>query len=288
VVAGSLNYDLLTYVEHLPRAGEALPVREMRRDLGGKGFNQAVALRRLGAEVRMVGAVGSDGFGDEFLDRLDGLGIDRSRVLRVAGPTGLAVPVVAEGGENWIVVALGANLELRPDQLAGLELAGSDALLLQGELRPETNFWLAGIARAAGVTVVLNAGPAALELEPVIALSDLVVANQVEAAGLGGARRLLQLGAGQVVVTRGAEGAELSGPVAAQVSPPSVQAIDTVGAGDAFVAALAFRLADGWPLVRAAEWATCAGALACKVRGTSESMPGRAEVDALAGAGAGS
>ena len=91
VVAGSLNYDLLTYVARLPRAGEAMPAREMRRDLGGKGFNQAVALRRLGAEVRMVGAVGSDPFGASFGDRLDELRIDRRWVLPVGAPTGLAV-----------------------------------------------------------------------------------------------------------------------------------------------------------------------------------------------------
>jgi ribokinase len=229
LVAGSLNYDLVTYVERLPAPGEALPARDMRRDLGGKGFNQAVALRRLGAEVEMVGAVGRDSFGDEFLQRLDQLGIGRRWVVRSATPTGLAIPVVADSGENWIVVALGANLELRPGELAGLGTGGRDALLLQGELHPQTNRWLAGAARTGGVPVILNAGPAAPELEMVIGLADLVVVNQREAAALGGAARILELGAGQVIVTMGADGAEMAGPVMGHVAAPRVDAIDTVG-----------------------------------------------------------
>jgi ribokinase len=284
LVAGSLNYDLVTYVGRLPVPGEALPAREMRRDLGGKGFNQAVALRRLGAEVEMVGAVGPDSFGDEFLGRLDQLGIGRRWVVRSTMPTGLAVPVVADDGENWIVVALGANLELRPGDLAALDLGDREALLLQGELRPETNRWLAGAARAAGVSVLLNAGPATPELEPVIGLSDLVVVNQTESETLGGAARILELGAGQVVMTVGADGAELRGRVTGHVPAPRVEAIDTVGAGDAFVAALATAVAESRPLQAAAAWAACAGALASTVRGTSRAMPDRAAVDALAAA----
>src|SRR5581483_9152776 len=133
-VAGSLNYDLVAAVPHLPRAGEAVHATSVSRVPGGKGFNQAVAARRLGADVVMAGAVGHDGFGDEFVALLDQLGIDRRHVVRSAAPTGLAVPMVDERGENAIVVALGANAE--PIEVADGFFDGADAVLLQGELAP--------------------------------------------------------------------------------------------------------------------------------------------------------
>jgi ribokinase len=271
-VAGSLNYDLMAYVEHLPRPGEAVQAREIRRVPGGKGFNQAVAARRLGAAVEMVGAVGADHFGRQFQDQLDELGIGRSSVLQLEAPTGLAVPIVDDRGENSIVVALGANEELLPDMLDQAAL-GADAVLVQGELRPDTTLRALQVAR--GVKV-LNAAPASLELSQAVRLAHVVVVNEVEAADMGGTERLAALGAGAVVVTLGARGAMIDNTV---LPAPRVRAVDTTGAGDAFCAALAVGLAEGLELEAAVAWANRAGAAACLKPGTSEAMPTRAEVD---------
>jgi ribokinase len=271
-VAGSLNYDLMAYVEHLPRPGEAVQAREIRRVPGGKGFNQAVAARRLGAAVEMVGAVGTDDFGRQLQDRLDELGIGRSHVLELEAPTGLAVPIVDDRGENSIVVALGANEELLPDMLEEAALR-ADAVLVQGELRPDTT--LRALQVAGGVKV-LNAAPANLELSHAVGLAHVVVVNELEAADMGGTERLAALGAGAVVVTLGARGALIDNTL---LPAPRVRAVDTTGAGDAFCAALAVGLAEGLELEAAVAWANRAGAAACLRQGTSEAMPTRAEID---------
>lgn len=275
VVAGSLNTDLAAFLPRLPRPGEAIHAREVRRDPGGRGFNQAVAARRLGAEVRMLGAVGDDPFGLEFERRLDQLQIGRRGVRRVEAPTGLAVPMVTEGGENATVVSLGANLELRPEHLTRTALRG-DVLLLQGELRPETT--IAAAERFQGL-VVLNAAPASFDLSPAVAHAGVVVVNELEAADMGGSDRLLGLGAGAVVVTLGRRGAMVDNTV---VPAPRVVAVDSTGADDAFCAALGVALGEGRPLMDAIAWAVRAGAAACMRPGSSDSMPTRDEVDALA------
>jgi ribokinase len=280
VVAGSLNYDLIAYVPHLPRPGEAVHALEMRPDLGGKGFNQAVAARRLGAEVEMVGAVGSDTFGEKFLERLAELGIGRRHVARLAGPTGLAVPVVADGGENFIVVGPGANLALHPDALDTATFTGADLLLVQGELRPETTLRAAQLARTANAQVILNAAPASHELTPLVPMADVVAVNQVEAGALGGPEGLLALGARAVVVTLGPDGAARY-PGGWIQPAPRVDAVDTTGAGDAFCAALGVALAEGVALESAIAWAVAAGTAACLRQGTSTAMPDKAEVDRL-------
>lgn len=274
-VVGSLNYDLMTYVDRLPRPGEAVHAREVRRVLGGKGFNQAVAAHRLGAAVEMIGAIGGDEFGREFEVALDELGIGRGGVLRTATPTGMAVPIVDQTGENSIVVALGANLALLPDMLDGL-VPPADVVLVQGEMRPDTT---RRALELAGALKLLNAAPASFELSPAVALADVVVVNEVEAADMGGADRLRGLGAGAVVVTLGPRGAMLDNTI---VPAPRVQAVDTTGAGDAFCAALAVALAEGRELEAAVRWANRAGAAACRRPGTSAAMPTRAEVEALA------
>ena len=283
LVAGSLNMDLAFDVPHLPRAGEAVHADRLRRDLGGKGFNQAVAIRRLGAEVAMVGAVGEDAFGYQFLDRLGELGINRDGVRQIAGAaTGTAVPVVDRAGANFIVVAMGANLDPSVGEIPEALWAGIDILLLQGELAPEVTLRLAAGARTRGVPFLLNLAPADPRLEPAVAGAAVVVVNEVEAADLVGAARLLKLGAGSVVVTLGPAGAEIhvSGEVA-RVTSPRLQAVDSTGAGDAFCAALAVQLAANTPLPEAVRWACAAGAAACLKPGTSGSMPDRAEVEAL-------
>jgi ribokinase len=273
-VAGSLNYDLMAYVPHLPRPGEAVHARELRRSLGGKGFNQAVAARRLGAEVELLGALGCDAFGAEFEARLAELGVGRRGVRRLDTPTGIAIPVVDQGGENTIVVALGANLGLLPDMLDPALLA-ADAVLVQGELRAETSRRALELGRG---LKILNIAPASPELAESVPLADVVVVNEGEAADMGGPERLRSLGAGAVVVTLGARGAMAGSTL---VPAPRVDAVDTTGAGDAFCAALAVALAEGRELEAAVAWANRAGAAACLVPGTSAAMPTRTEVEAV-------
>jgi ribokinase len=273
-VTGSLNYDLMAYVDHLPRPGEAVHAHEVRAVLGGKGFNQAVAARRLGAAVEMVGAVGPDEFGREFEARLDELGIGRGGVRRLQARTGMAVPIVDRQGENSIVVALGANLALLPDMLDALPPA--DVLLVQGELRPETTAH--ALELGGGRCRLLNLAPASAELLAAVPLADVVIVNEVEAEDLGGPDLLRELGAGAVVVTLGARGAMVDGRV---LPTPRVRAVDTTGAGDAFCGALAVALAEGRTLEDAVLWANRAGAAACLRAGTSEAMPTRAEVERL-------
>jgi ribokinase len=281
LVAGSLVLDLMAYVERLPKPGEVVHATRLLRSLGGKGFNQAVALRRLGAEVAMAGAVGEDAIGDDFLARLDELGIERSRLLRLPEPTGLAMPVVDRAGENLIVAAPGANLAVPPELADGLDWRGVSSLLLQGELAPDANLAFARGAAASGVPVLLNAAPASAHLEPVVGLAATVVVNEGEAEAMGGPERLLALGARSVVVTLGAAGASLHGAAAGRVPAPAIEPFDTTGAGDAFAAALALALAEGREPLEAAAWAAAAGAAACTKEGTSAAMPSRAEVDEL-------
>ncbi len=282
-VAGSLNYDLTFYLAQRPRFGESVLARDLQRDLGGKGFNQAVALRRLGAEVEMVGAVGDDPFGSEFERRLDELGIGRQGVIRVQAPTGIAAPMVDESGENEnaIVVALGANRVIEPAQLRAESFAGTAAVLLQGELRPDTTLEAARLARAAGALVAFNIAPAEPGFEHVVKAADVVIVNRGEAAFFGGPASLLAMGARSVVVTLGAEGAELHGARAARVPAPKVEVVDTTGAGDAFSAAYVTALVEGRAPEAALRFGVAAGAAAVTRAGTSRAMPERSLVEEI-------
>jgi ribokinase len=272
-VAGSLNQDLFCYVDHLPRRGETLASLDVHRELGGKGFNQAVALRRLGAEVEMVGAVGTDEVGRAFEARLDELGIGRRLLRRLTTPTGLAMITVDGEGDNTIVLAPGANVALAPEMLD--ELPEADGIMVQGELRPGTTIRALELARG---TRSVNPAPASLELGPAIPLADVVVANEGEAADMGGADRMQGMGAGAVVITLGSRGALVDNTL---VPAPRIEVVDSTGAGDAFCAALTLALVEGRELEEAMAFANRAGAAACLRQGTSEAMPTRAEVDAV-------
>lgn len=273
-VAGSLNQDLFAYVSRLPRPGETLHAVRTTRQLGGKGYNQAVALRRLGSEVEIAGAIGTDTVADAFERALDAIGIGRTHLRRLEGSTGLALITVDDGGENTIVLDPGANLKLLPEMLGALE-PEPEAILVQGELRPETTIRALELA---GGLKVLNPAPASFDLSPAVALADVVVVNEVEAADMGGTDRMRGLGAGVVVVTLGPRGAMVDNTL---VPAPRITAVDSTGAGDAFCAALTLALVEDRPVDEAVAWANRAGAAACLRPGTSEAMPSRADVEAL-------
>ena len=257
-VVGSINLDLVARVERLPRPGETVSGAELRRFPGGKGANQAVAAARLGARVRMVGAVGEDAFADEALAGLRAAGVELE--LERRGATGVALIFVDAAGENEIVVAPGANALLTPREVGG-------AVLCQLEVRDEV---IAAAARSASF-LALNAAPARpIELEP-----DLLVVNRLE-------REVVSRGR-LVAVTFGAEGAALyeGGVEVARASPPPVDAVDGTAAGDAFTACLVVSLLEGRPRDEALRRACAAGALAASRIGAQPSLPTAAEVDGI-------
>lgn len=274
-VVGSINLDLVATAAHLPRPGETVTGARLARHPGGKGANQALAARRLGAVVRMIGAVGDDAMADEALALLRGDGVDLSGlVIDQNEPTGVALLAVDPAGENQIVVASGANGAIRPAQLPARI---DDALILQLEIPLETV--MAALARAGGFTVV-NLAPAGPVPPALFERAGLLVVNDLEGAFYGQA---LHAGRGLVAVTHGARGATLyrDGREIAQVPPPKVTPVDTTGAGDAFVAALAVALLEGQAEKRALAFACAAGALTATRAGAQPSLPRRTEVDAL-------
>jgi len=269
VVVGSVNLDLVARVPRLPEPGETLAAHELRRVPGGKGANQALAARRLGAEVALIAAVGTDPAAAEALALLRADGVDLSGVTAHPElPTGHALVTVDDGGETTIVVVAGAN-----DVVAAGELGHADAVLTVLEV-PDLVV-AAAAARATGM-FVLNAAPARPVPPEVLARADLVVVNRAEYAELEGLDA-----AAAVAVTLGGEGAELrrGGTVVARATPPPTTVVDGTGAGDCFTAALTVALLDGRSDEDALRYACAAGALAVSRPGAQPALPWAAELE---------
>ena len=266
-VVGSINLDLVARSERLPRPGETLTDATFGRIPGGKGANQALAAARLGAEVRLIGAVGEDPFADEALALLREGGVDLDAVRTVAEPTGVALIIVGADGENEIVVAPGANRATE----AG-ELGHADAVLCQLEIPVAT---VAAAGRQARF-FCLNAAPARALPAEVLAEVDLLVVNRYELESVGPYD-------GLTAVTLGSEGAVLleGGKEVTRAEPPSVDAVDGTGAGDAFSACLLVSVLEGRPPEEALRRACAAGALAASRPGAQPSLPTADEVDAI-------
>jgi ribokinase len=275
VVVGSVNLDLSATVARLPEPGETITGASLSRFPGGKGANQALAARRLGADVQLVGCVGDDSAADEALALLREGGVDLSHLQVLPdSPTGIALICVAPSGENQIVVAPGANAAM--DQGA-LMLGSADALICQLEIPADV------IARAAAEFegfFCANLAPAKEIDATVLQRADLVIVNETEAAWYG---ETLEACGGLVAITYGARGASLrkGGTLIAEATPPEVAAVDTVGAGDAFTAALTIALVEGEDASDALRFACAAGAAAATRAGAQPSLPTRAEVEAL-------
>jgi ribokinase len=296
-VAGSLNMDLVVRSPRIPRPGETIIGGEYRHVPGGKGANQAVAAARLGAQVAMVGRLGRDAFGDQLRNNLAAGGVDTSFVVQDAGiATGVALIVVDDAGQNSIVVAPGANMRLSPADIdaAAQAIAGADALLLQLESPLDAVIRAAEVAHDHGVTVILNPAPARPLPPHLLALVDVLIPNESEAALLTGlpvdsqseaeeaAAALLHLGTGAAVLTLGARGALLAREGHCQIATAfPVQPLDTTAAGDAFVAGFAVALAEGATMGDAVRWGNAAGALATTQHGAQPSLPSRAAVEQL-------
>ncbi|MEU5438414.1 ribokinase [Streptomyces sp. NPDC020719] len=291
-VLGSTNMDLVAYVSAAPRRGETVTGHDFRTIPGGKGANQAVAAARAGGDVAMIGAVGTDDFGPRLRAALDGAGVDTDLLRTTEGPSGTAHIVVDAAGANAIVVIPGANgsvSHLGPGDEA--EIASAELLLLQLELPMDTVVEGAKAARRHGVRTVLTPSPVQPLPTELLAATDLLVANEHEATSLTHAedpkaavRALLDL-VPEAVVTLGARGslyaARGQDPVA--VAAPEVTPVDTTGAGDTFVGALAVALGEGRAMPDALAWASAAAALSVQRVGAVTSMPYRAEIDKAAG-----
>jgi len=286
--------DLVTRVSRLPQRGETISGSRFDTFLGGKGLNQTVAARRMGASVALVARIGGDEFGQRIRHTLADEGVDAAHVATNAEQaTGTAHIVVEDGtGDNTIVVVPGANGALvvnDVDQAAAL-VKFARVLLLQLEVPLPTVLHAAQIAHAAGVHVVLTPAPAQPLPPDLLRCVDVLLPNQVEIGQLldqqieplDGARALIAQGCGAVVVTLGAQGALLvTADHAQQIQPFAVKVVDTVAAGDAFAGALATLLAEGRSLEDAVRYAGAAGALAVTKAGALPSLPQRADVEQL-------
>lgn len=293
VVFGSLNIDLVARVPVLPRAGETVIGPDYVAVAGGKGANQALAARRAGAEVAMVGAVGRDAFAGPALATLVEAGIDTTRIARVEAPTGAAFIALDQDGRNQIVVAAGANAHARAAQLDGLAAGPGDTLMLQWEVPEPEILAAARWGRDRGLRVMLNRAPAGPVPDRLIGLVDLLVVNEHEALALGQdgadpsaiADRLSERRCMAVAVTLGAAGAELWADGICHQSPASpVRPVDTTAAGDTFCGALAAALDRRRGYETAVEFACAAGSLACASLGAQPSIPHRAAIEAAAAA----
>jgi len=274
-VVGSVNLDLVIRVERLPVPGETVSDGVFSRHPGGKGGNQALAARRLGADVSLVAAVGDDEAASVALGLLEQAGVDLTRSWTHTGmATGIAVILVARDGENQIAVAPGANRALTPESV---ELANGENVICQLEIPLETVE--ATAARCTGF-FALNAAPAREVSKAVLKRADLVIVNEIEHATFG--NDLLEC-KGLIAVTQGVLGAALyrHGRLVAKAASPAVEAIDTVGAGDAFVGALTVAILNGFSPDQALVRAVAAGALATTVQGAQPSLPTAAAVEGL-------
>jgi ribokinase len=297
LVIGSANLDFTVAVERLPREGETVSGGTLLVSHGGKGANQAWAAHRLGAEVRLVAQVGQDAMGDQIVEHLSAAGFPREGLLHdPSARTGVALIAVDREGRNQIAVAPGANRTLSPERLTPFEgwVAWADVILCQLESPIETVRWVLTAARRLGKRTLLNPAPPRPLPGDLYPLVDVLTPNEGEALALGevagegrdaiqeAARRLVERGAGVVVVTLGADGALLvTREDALHVPGFSVEAVDTTAAGDAFTGALATALGSGSPLPDAIRFANAASALTCTRRGAQESLPERSEVEAL-------
>jgi len=251
-VVGSINLDFVARVEELPRPGETVTARAFRRQPGGKGANQAVAAARMGANVKLIAAVGNDPIADEATAGLVANGVTLE--LERHDQTGVALIYVDSRGENEIAVFPGANGELTPREVEG-------AVLCQLEVSDEV---VLAAARKASF-FALNAAPAReVDLEP-----DLLVVNRLEHEVVKRGRL--------VAVTDGANGAVLyeDGKQVAGSAPPQIIPVDATGAGDAFTAWLTVALLEGLPYDEALHWAVVAGAFAAATLGAQTSLPAR-------------
>lgn len=298
IVFGSLNMDLVSRTPRLPMSGETIIGSDFYTTPGGKGANQAVAVAKLGILTKMIGRVGGDTFGQELLAALHLVGVDTDDVkIDRSTHSGVAVITVADTGENQIIGVLGANDRLDSTDVDRLiqQLPDAKALLLQLEIPLATMRAAAIAAHEAGVPVLLDPAPAPKEsIRDVYQFVDYLLPNEIEAGQLvdfavnspetaaKAASTLQAQGVKTVIIKLGAQGVFCAAPNETLFVPAfSVNAIDTVAAGDAFAGGFAAALVEGLPLQTALRWGSAAGALATTKIGAQSAMSDRATFEAF-------
>ena len=296
-VVGSINQDFVLSVERRPEPGETVTEAQLSRGNGGKGANQAAAAALLGASVTFLGRVGDDGFGEPLVEALADKGVDTSLIK--ASPessTGTAFITVTPDGENAITVAPGANRSLSAEDVDDASDAIGDArvLVAQMEVPPEVVLRAAEVAARQGTRALVNLAPTTEVPRKLLEKLDPLVVNEHEAAfllekrvegvdgALSAAPELVALGPRSAVITLGKEGAVFTdGESTNHHAAPKVDAVDTTGAGDAFVGALAAKIAQELPLNDAVAYAVRAGAAAVTKKGAQGALPTPESVKAL-------
>ncbi len=293
LVLGSSNTDMIVKSRNIPRLGETVLGGEFVMGAGGKGANQAVAAKRLGADVCFICKVGNDLFGDSAISGYIREGIDTSRILRSSKASGVALILVDSSAENCISVASGANADFSVEDVESCRdaLCDCDILLLQNEIPTESVARAARLAHEAGAYVILNPAPAAELPEDIFGCIDLMIPNQVEAGFYSGvsivdeesavkaAQSLKAMGVANVIITMGSKGSLCCvGGKVVFTEARKVKAVDTTAAGDTFCGALAVAVGEGKSLAEAVLFATAASALAVQKVGAQESIPYRSEL----------
>jgi ribokinase len=297
VVIGSLNMDLVTRAPRLPRGGETLIGRSFSTVSGGKGANQAVAAARLGAQVSMVGCVGSDAYGEQLRGALLAEQIDCQAVSTVDGASGVALIVVDDNSQNAIVIVAGANGALAPEVIDRFDavLQAADVIICQLEVPDATVGHALKRGRELGKVVILNPAPASHPLPADwYAAIDYLIPNESEASALSGlpvdslesaesaAARLIAMGASKVIITLGAQGSLFANGKGFEHLPaPKVKAVDTTAAGDTFVGGFAAALAAGKTEAEAIRFGQVAAALSVTRAGAQPSIPTLSDVQAF-------
>lgn len=290
LVVGSINMDLVVRVPHSPKPGETVLGSDFETFPGGKGANQAVAAARMGGEVKMVGRVGNDDFGNTLIEGLVENKIKTTQVIKDSkAPTGIAMIAVAADGENMIVVASGANANVSVEDVNNARplMRETDILLVQLEVPLETVTEAVELAKAYDVPVVLNPAPAQNLPQSLLKNIDYLTPNQGEIFLLSGednidagVEKLRKFGVKNLIITLGVNGVRVITDEVDQHLPAfEVTAVDSTAAGDAFNGALAVALAEGKPILEAVRYGMAAGALASTKRGAQPSLPYRESVE---------
>ncbi len=298
-VIGSLNMDLVATVDRFPKPGETITGRDFGTYPGGKGANQAVAAGRLGADVRMVGKVGDDLYGRQYLKVLNENGVSTDGVgIQPATSTGVAVIEVDGSGENHIVIIAGANGKVDREYIdQKLEyLMECDIFLFQLEIPLDTVMYAMNLLKSEGKVIIFDPAPAAKLPDGIFPLVDYITPNETELQVLTGmsvaeegdilkgAAQLLEKGVKVVVAKAGKNGAYIAdGKSFTHIPGFSVEVVDTTAAGDSFNAGLAFALSRRKDLIESVRFANAVGALSTTAKGAQGAMPKLEEVEALIG-----
>jgi ribokinase len=293
VVVGSINMDIVNYVEEFPLPGETIKGKNVSYLPGGKGANQAIAAARSGVNTVMIGAVGDDVFGPALIDSLKAGGVDTRSILKKEGSSGLAFITVNRSAENHIILSEGANARLTSGDLADMSaLKNAKAVLLQNEVLWDTNRFAMRLARDLGIPVYFNPAPA-VKLDPNdLALIHTMILNKTEAecitgitvdtedAELRAVQWLSGAGVKEVVITLGERGALYTDHSGAWQRVPAyrVDPVDTTAAGDTFIGAFAASRALGESVQDSLKFAAAAAAISATKQGAQASIPDRETV----------